>query len=168
MENEIDYKINNIKKIKEKIKDYKKTLISILFILVIILLFSIYLNFQRHQKNINVSEQFIKAGILLSKKETEKSKDIYKKIISQKNKFYSPLALNNIIEKDLEKNEKIVLNLFEEIEKIKLEKKQRNLIKLKKGLYLIKISKVNEGQKLLQEIIDANSIWKDTALQILK
>ena len=65
-------------------------------------------------------------------KETEKSKDIYKKIISQKNKFYSPLALNNIIENDLEKNEKIVLNLFEEIEKIKLEKKQRNLIKLKK------------------------------------
>ena len=58
--------------------------------------------------------------------------------------------------------------MFEEIEKIKLEKKQRNLIKLKKGLYLIKISKVNEGQKLLQEIIDANSIWKDTALQILK
>ena len=29
MENEIDYKINTIKKIKEKIKDYKKTLISI-------------------------------------------------------------------------------------------------------------------------------------------
>ena len=28
MENEIDYKINTIKKIKEKIKDYKKTLIQ--------------------------------------------------------------------------------------------------------------------------------------------
>ena len=43
-----------------------------------------------------------------------------------------------------------------------------NLIKLKKALYFIKISKDEEGKKLLNEIISDSSMWKDTAAEILK
>ena len=46
--------------------------------------------------------------------------------------------------------------------------KQKNLIKLKKALYFIKISNEEEGNNLLKEIISENSIWKDVALEISK
>ena len=78
------------------------------------------------------------------------------------------LALNEIIDNDLVTNNEEVLRLFKIIESIKVEKEQKNLIKLKKALYLIKISKNEEGKKLLSEIISDNSIWKDAATEISK
>ena len=61
-----------------------------------------------------------------------------------------------------------IINYFEKIEELKIELEQKNLVKIKKVLYLIKINKNNEGEKLLKEIISDNSIWKNTALEILK
>ena len=98
---------------------------------------------------LKVSEKFIQSGIYLSLNQKEKSKKIYKEIITNKNKFYSLLALNSIIDNDLEQNNEEVLKLFDIVENIKIEKEQKNLIKLKKALYLIKISRDNEGKKLL-------------------
>ena len=59
-----------------------------------------------------------------------------------------------------------VLNLFKTVENINTTKEQKNLVKLKKALFFKKISKNQEGNKLLEEIIADNSIWKDTALEI--
>ena len=39
-----------------------------------------------------------------------------------------------------------------------MDKEQKNLVKLKKALYLIKNDDKEEGEKLLQEIIKINSI----------
>ena len=77
-------------------------------------------------------------------------------------------ALNTIIENDLEERSNEILKLFEIVENLKIDKEQLNLIKLKKALYLIKISKNEEGNTLLNEIISENSIWKDAALEISK
>ena len=49
-----------------------------------------------------------------------------------------------------------------------MNKDNKDLIKLKKALYLKKYSKKKEGNKLLEEIISENSTWKDTALELLK
>ena len=78
------------------------------------------------------------------------------------------LALNNIIENDLEKDSDEILKLFKIIESINIDFEQKNLIKLKKALYLKKISKDIEANKLLGEIIENNSIWKDTAIEVSK
>ena len=50
---------------------------------------------------------------------------------------------------------------------MKLEKESKNLVKLKKALFLIKISKNQEANKLLNEIISDDSIWKNTAEELL-
>ena len=48
-----------------------------------------------------ISEKYVKAGILLSNNKNEKAlKNYYEEIILSKNKFYSILALNTIIEKN--------------------------------------------------------------------
>ena len=168
MENEIVDKLNLIEKIKDIIKKKKKLFILVLFFIIIALLGIVFLNYYENSQNKKVSEKYIKAGIYLSSKNTEKSKLIYKEIVLSRNKFYSILALNNIVENNLEENNDEVLKLFEIVEDIKTEKEHKNIIKLKKALYLIKISKFDEGNKLLKEIISNNSIWKEIALDISK
>ena len=78
------------------------------------------------------------------------------------------MSLNNIIENDLEENSDEILKLFKIVENVNITTEQRNLVKLKKALYFKKISRDTEGNKLLEEIIADNSVWKETALEIFK
>ncbi|MBD1150537.1 hypothetical protein IDH12_04040 [Pelagibacterales bacterium SAG-MED29] len=166
MENE--KKIDSLEKIENFLRENKNILLIFLTLIIFFLIAISYLNYYQNSKNEKVSEKFVQAGIYLSLNQNEKSKKIYKEIIKSKNKFYSLLALNNIIDNDLEKNNEEILELFTIVENSKIEKEQKNLVKLKKALYLIKISKDNEGDKLLNEIISDNSIWKETASEISK
>ena len=166
MENEKE--INSLVKVENFIKENKNILLVILTLITFFLIGISYLNYYQKSKNEIVSEKFVQAGIYLSLNQQEKSKKIYKEIISSKNKFYSLLALNQIIDNELEQNNEEILELFNIVESTKIEKEQKNLVKLKKALYLIQISRDNEGKKLLNEIISENSIWKETASDISK
>ena len=168
MEDNIVDKSDLIQKIGNIVKKQKKLMLSILLIIIVVLSAIIFLNYYQNNQNEKISEQYIKAGIHLSSKDNEKSKLIYKEIIFSKNKFYSILALNNIIENNLEENSHEILKLFQIVENVNINKEQRNLVKLKKALYFKKISRDTEGNKLLEEIIADNSIWKETALEISK
>ncbi len=166
MENE--EKINSIEKIENFIKKNRNILITIFIIIIFCFIALGFLNYFKKSKNEKIAEKFIQAGVFLSLDKQEESKKIYKEIITSKNKFYSILALNTLIENNLEKNNEAVLELFETVEKMKIKEEQKNLVKLKKALFLFKISKEKEGQKLLNEIISDNSIWKETASEISK
>ncbi len=168
MENNITDKPDLVEKITNTVKKKKKLLLLIIFIIIAILLGIFFFNYYQDNQNEKISEKYIKAGIYLSSEDREKSKIIYKEIILSKNKFYSILALNNIIENDLEQNSEEILKLFNIIENAKNEKERKNLIKLKKALYLIKISRSKEGNELLQEIISQKSIWGNIALELSK
>ena len=52
-----------------------------------------------------------------------------------KNKFYSILALNTIIEKNLESNEEKILKYFNIIDSIKISDQQRDILRFKKILF---------------------------------
>ena len=166
MENE--EKINFLERTKIFIKENKRIFISIIILIFLVFTSIKYYDYYQESQNEIVSEKFIQAGIYLSSNKKEKSIDMYEEIILSKNKFYSLLALNEIIDNELKTNEKEILKLFEVIEDIKVKNEQKNLIKLKKALYFIKISKDEEGKKLLNEIISDSSMWKDTAAEILK
>ena len=164
MENE--KKIDSFEKIENFLKRNKSIFLIILTLIIFILIGFNYFNYYKKSENEKISEKFVQAGIYISSNEKEKSKIILKEIIFSKNKFYSLVALNTIIDNNLEENSKEVLKLFEAVEDIKAEKEQKNLIKLKKALYLIKISEDNLGKKLLDEIISDDSIWKEAASEI--
>ena len=168
MENEIDYKLSLTEKIIIVFKKKKKLLIFILSVLIIILIALSFFNYYQNNINKNIAEKYIKAGIYLSSKNNEKAKSTYTEIVASKNNFYSILALNSIIENDLENNSNEVLKLFKIVENTNINFEQKNLVKLKKALYLKKISKEEEGNMLLDEIIADNSIWKETAIEIPK
>tara|TARA_B100000965_G_C19471108_1_gene704157 strand:- start:411 stop:911 length:501 start_codon:yes stop_codon:yes gene_type:complete len=166
MENE--EKINFLEKTKIFVEKNKKIFISTITLIFLIFVLIKYYDYYKKNQNEILSEKFIQAGIYLSSNQKEKSKNIYEEIILSKNKFYSLLALNEIIDNELKTNEKEILKLFDIIEDIKVKREQKDLIKLKKALYLMKISKDEEGKKLLNEIISESSVWKDTATEILK
>ena len=107
------------------------------------------------------------AGIYLSAKKNNEAKKLYEEIIISKNKIYSILALNTIIEKNLIPDENKILEYFSIVEKSISNKDQKDLIILKKALYQINENQKEEGNKLLKKLIDNNSSLKTIAQEIL-
>ena len=167
MEDKVNKSSSLINNLFNILKQRKKTFLSILILLVLVLLSINILKIYQDGKNKKTAEKFIQAGLFLTSKDNDKAKSIYKDIILDKNKFYSHLALSALIENKLEENKDEVLKLYDVVQKIKLDKEEKNLIKLKKALFLIKLSKNKEGKKLLKEIVDDNSTWSNIALEIL-
>ena len=122
----------------------------------------------QERQNILMSEKFIKANVYLSSGNKEKSKEIYEEIIKSENKFYSILALNTILEKKLENNEEKIINYFEIIQDLSIPHEQKDLLILKKALYLLQISKTEEGKNLLKKLSSSNSYLKQISDQILE
>ena len=167
MENDFENKISNIDKVINYIKEKKKIFIISASFIIFLLIGIIYLDYHKNLRNKKISEKFVQAGLYLASENKSESNNLYKEVVLSKNKFYSPLALNNIIDNNLETNNEEIIRLFEILESINLEKERKNLVKLKKALFLIKISKDQEGNKLLNEIISDNSIWKNAAQELL-
>ena len=148
-------------------KNKKKILISTILI-ILLCLSLIFFQINNNRKNILLSEKFMNAQIYLSTDKKIKALNIYEELIKSKNKFYSNMALNMIIENDLEKDSSIVLNYFEIVESITKDNKQKDLINFKKALYLIEISKAEEGKKILQKLSDKESDLKFMIDEILE
>ena len=121
-----------------------------------------------NKKNILISEKYTKAQLLFLKNEKEAAAKHYEEIIFSKNKFYSVLALNAILEKELIKDKKKILEFFNIIENLSHKEANIDLIHFKKGLYLLKDSKSAEANKLLNKLIKKDSSLKIIAEEILK
>ena len=71
------------------------------------------------KKNQFISEKYIQAGLFLNLNKNNESKEILEEIILSKNKFYSVLSLNVILEKNLENDKQKILEYFEIVEDLK-------------------------------------------------
>jgi len=166
MENEVSKKVNLIIRIKDTYNKKKKFFIVFFSFIILIIISLTYFNYYKNNLVIKISEKYIQAGLHLASNNLEQSKNTYKEIIKSKNKFYSLLSLNTIIDNDLIKNNDEIIKLFEIVEDIKMNKEEKNLIKLKKILYLIKSSKIEDANKILEEMKSSKSIWYEAALEI--
>ena len=160
MEQNTDHKIELKDKLFSIYNSHKKKINSLIVAFVIVAISITLLELNNKKKNSQIAEKYIEAGILLSSKKNEDANELLKEIIYSKNKFYSILALNIILEKNLfsEKNE--ILKYFKIVEALKISQDQKDLIDFKKALYLIKISQNQEGSELLKKLIDKNSRLK--------
>ncbi|MDA9703535.1 hypothetical protein N9U73_01720 [Candidatus Pelagibacter bacterium] len=148
--------------------DKNKFKFFILISLIVIAIFALSL-FQINvkKKNSLIAEKYIQAGIYLANKKNADATLIFEEIIESKNKFYSILSLNTILEKKLLTDKEKILQLFEKTEKIIETKDQRDLIKFKKALFLINNSEFEKGKKILQDIASSKSDLKFLAEEIL-
>ena len=168
----MEQKINDRIEIKDKliyfVRDNKKKLIiSLVLILIFSIILSIF-NIYEDKKNNQISEKYIQAGLLIASDEFEKSKKILEEIINKKNKFYSILALNLILEKNLEQDKNKILNYFSTLEKTVSSNSQKDLILFKKSLFLIKNTENEKGKEILKKLIENDSKFKVLAREILE
>ena len=167
MEENLNHKKESIERVILFYKrNKKKTLIAL--IILSLLGLTLFLKNNHHKVNNEIiSEKYTQANIFISKNENEKAKKILDKIILSENKFYSLLALNRMLEKNLETNNNKILQYFDTLEKIKYSQETSNLIKFKKSLYLLSIGNTASGEKLLNSLIEENSIFKKAAKEII-
>ena len=159
---------NTSNKLNEFLKKNKFKLLSFSGIILIILLSVVIFGIIKTNKNELIAEKYIQAGLYLSSGKKNKSKKIYEEIIYDKNKFYSALALNIILEKELEKDEIKILEYFSILEKIKTSKDHKNLILFKKELFLMDKSKKKEANRIFKDIIESGSSFKILAQEIIE
>ena len=167
----MEQNINNKTELKDKLESfyntnkYKIFVISCLLIIIFISIF--FLKINNEKNNSLVAEKYIKAGLYLAENKRDQSKNLYDEIILTKNKFYSVLALNNILEKNLISDKNKILGYFLLVEKINKSEERSDLLTFKKALYFIKIGNIKEGNNLLKSLINKESTLKNLAQEII-
>ena len=149
------------------INNKKKLIITVSIILVIIIG---YLSFEKSKERtkIKLANQYNLALIDLSPKNKQKKIDEMINVIKSNDATYSPLALYHLLDNNLlENNDEINILFNELIEKTNLENEIKNLIIYKKALFNSDFVSENELLKILNPVINSESIWKSHALYLL-
>jgi len=156
----------------EKIRNFfinnKKKLIIIISIVLILLVGYFSLDEIKKKSKIKLANQFNKATIGFKVEEELKIIKDLTNIINKQDATYSPLALYFLIDNNLIENKDDANKLFDVlINKTDLEKEIKYLIIYKKGLYNSDTIDENELIKMLNPIINSESIWKSHTLYLI-
>ena len=156
----------------EKIKNFfiknKKKLISIL-VIILLIIFSYFVYKELENKKIkNLANRYNDIVVNFEYLNREKVKNQLVEIINEKNSTYSPLALYFIIDNDIEATTEEINNFFDiVINESNLDKEIKNLIIYKKALYNSNFVDENNLIKILNPLINSDSVWKSHAMYLL-
>ena len=163
MEQKLETKVTLKEKMTNFFQFHKVKIFISLCVILIISITTIFIQQKKEKNNILIAEKYIQAVLKLTQNKETEAKNLLDEIILSENKFYSVLALNRIIEKNLiSKNEKI-LEYFDVLENLDFNEEELDLLKFKKALFLLKISKNLEGNNLLETLIKKDSKFKKLA-----
>ena len=156
----------------EKIKTFfinnkKNFIITISVIIIGLASYFSYVE-SKERKKIKIANKF--NLVTIKYKEDAKQTTINQliEIIEQNDATYSPLALYFLLDNNLMKDNTEANKFFNKlINKTKLEKEIKNLIIYKKALFNANLVNENDLLKILNPIINSESIWKSHALYLL-
>ena len=155
-------------KIKKFFLDNKKNLIIISSIIVIVTIGYFSFNEIKKINKAKLADQFNSTVFSFKEEKKEATVSELKSIIKKKDTTYSPLALYFLIDNNLIDNNEDINNLFDVlIDDTSLKKEVKNLIIYKKALFNSNTIEENELIKLLNPIINSDSIWKSHSLYLI-
>ena len=149
------------------IKNKKKIILTVSIILLITIG---YLSFEKSKEKtkIKLANKYNLALIDLNPENKQKITDEMVNVIKSHDTTYSPLALYHLLDNNLlENNDEINILFNELIENTKLDNEIKNLIIYKKALFNSDFVSENELLKILNPVINSESIWKSHALYLL-
>jgi len=160
---------NNLQgKILNFVKKNLKKLITLSALLILFLFIYLFYVNLKNKNEIKISEQYTKATVYFKQKKINESKLLLENIIEKRHKFYSPMALYFIIDKNLEIEPVKIINSYDKILKINsIDKENLNLIKIKKAIFLFNAGDEETIIKTLNPIINSNSIWRNMAIKLI-
>ena len=155
-------------KIKNFFIDNKRTIISIIISIIILISSYFIFNDFKNKKKIEASELYNSIIIQHSKTSKIKTIDGLTNLINKEDSTYSPLALYFIIDNLLIEDQNKVNELFDiVINNGSLDKEIKNLIQFKKALYNSDNIDENQLLNMLKPLINSESIWKSHALYLM-
>ena len=163
----IDSKTRN-EKIKIFFINNKKYLIAILSSIILIVFAYFSYGEIQDRKMKKLAEKYNNISIKFSTSNKMDVKNELIEIINEKNSTYSPLALYFIIDNEIQSSNEEINKFFDIIiNEINLDKEIKNLIIYKKGLFNASFETENNLIKILNPIINSDSVWKSHALYLL-
>ena len=156
----------------ERIKNFfinnRKRIIILLSILILLIISYFAFDEIKKRNELKIANQYNNSKInFFSGKKSNVEKEMIE-IAQAKDKTYSPLALYFLVDNKIVNSNEKINNLFDNvIDNKRLDKEIRNLIIYKKALYNADFETENKLLKILNPIINSNSIWKSHALYLL-
>ena len=157
---------------KEKIKVFfvkntKKIIIVISTLVIILFGYFVFEEFEKKNK-IKLADRYNFAKIEFISGDKNKVKNELIDIVNEKDRTYSPLALYFLIDNNIISENKKINELFDTIiNETSLEKEIKNLVIYKKALFNSDFESENNLIKILNPIINSDSVWKSHALYLL-
>ena len=156
----------------EKIKNFfiknKKKIIGIILSIIIIIISYYSLEKIKEKNKIKLANQYNSTIMNFDNNDKETTIKLLTNLVKERDTTYSPLALYFLIDNDLIDNRNDLNILFDElINKTNLDREIKNLIIYKKALFNSGFESENNLLKILQPLINSNSIWESHALYLL-
>ncbi len=147
----------------------KFKIISLICLIFISIITIIITTEYKGRKNIEISEKYNKAKILIDNNNSKEGLKILEEIIFKKNVFYSPSALNLIIDKNLISDKNKILSYYDQIiSNTKLDPDIKDLFIFKKIIFIGDDINENELISALKPILNSDSLWKNSASDYIK
>ena len=167
-----DISIINANTRQEKIKNFfiknKKSLIIILSSIILIVFAYFAFDEIQDRKIKSLAEKYNNISVNFNSLNKIDFKNDLIEIINEKDSTYSPLALYFILDNDIQSSNKEINEFFDVIiQEVKLDKEIKNLIIYKKGLFNANFETENNLIKILNPVINSDSVWKSHALYLL-
>ena len=156
----------------EKIKNFfinnVKSIVVGLSIILIIIIGYLSIKEMKERNKLKLANQFNIITINFKKEDKQTTIDQLINLINENDATYSPLALYFLIDNNLTNDNNEINGLFDEvINKTKLDKEIKNLIIYKKALFNSDSSSENDLLKILNPIINSESVWKSHSLYLI-
>jgi len=156
----------------QKIKNFfinnRKNIIILISIIILLFIgYFAYGDFKKRNK-VKIADQYNSLTISFSSGTKTNIETELIKIIESKDETYSPLALYFLIDNNIINGKNKINKLFDIIiNEINFEKEIKNLIIYKKALYNSEFETENNLLKILNPVINSESIWKSHALILM-
>jgi len=149
------------------IKNKKKLVILLSLIILLILSYFAYGEFDKRSK-IKIANKYNNSIINFISGDKLNVESEMIKIINAKDKTYSPLALYFLLDNNVINSKEKINSLFDIlINETKVDKEINNLIIYKKALYNSEFETENNLLKILNPVINSESIWKSHGLYLM-
>ena len=156
------------KKIKDFFINNKKNLIIVISIIILLLIGYFAFDETKKRAKIKLANEYNRVTMFFNEDKKEKAIEELVSIINKQDDTYSPLALYFLIDNDLIDNKDKINNLFDVlINEIHFENEIKNLIIYKKALYNSNFADEIALIKILDPIINSESIWKAHGLYLM-
>ena len=163
----IDSNTRNEKIMNFFINNKKSLIVGFSIILVTIISYLSMMELKDRNK-IKLANEFNTTIINFKLKDKQSTINQLTKLVNENDATYSPLALYFLIDNDLIDNKDMINSLFDKlINDTSLEKEIKNLIIYKKGLFNSDFVSENDLLKILEPIINSDSIWKSHTLYLI-